>query len=226
MTLSNRWRKLIKCLPEGATLLAVSKGHPVASIRELFDLGQLDFGENRLQEAIPKIKELNDFGSIRWHFIGRLQSNKVRAVIRSFDVIHSVDSIELAERISRIAVEENRSPQIMIQVKFREDPTKGGFTPEELAENWPRLIKLKKQNFQIIGLMSMAPIKLGMTGRIQLFNECRLLADQLELKECSMGMSRDWEEALDSGATWIRLGSALFGPRSDVVNLNTDINKD
>ncbi len=226
MTLSKRWRELINSLPKGVKLLAVSKGHPASSIRKVFDLGQFDFGESRLQEALPKIKELCECGKIRWHFIGRLQSNKVRAVIRAFDVIHSVDSIELAERISRIALEENRSPQVMIQVKFREDPTKGGFSPEELSRAWPKLTSLERKNLQIIGLMTMAPIFLGLTERRELFKECRFLADQLGIKECSMGMSSDWKEALDSGATWIRLGSLLFGARPDVVNLNTDINKD
>ena len=99
--LSLRFQHFQGCLPSGVNLLAVSKGHPATSIRSLIELGQLDFGESRLQEALPKIAEFKELKQISWHFIGRLQSNKVRGVLRSFQVIHSVDSFKLAERISR-----------------------------------------------------------------------------------------------------------------------------
>ena len=104
-SLADRWRLLRAQIPTGSRLLAVSKGHPAASIRALADQGQREFGESRLQEALPKQEQLADL-AIEWHFIGRLQSNKVRSVVRSFPVIHSVDSLALAQRISRISGEE------------------------------------------------------------------------------------------------------------------------
>ena len=112
-------------LPPRARLLAVSKGHPAASIRAVASLGQQAFGESRLQEAVEKQALLSDL-TLQWHFIGRLQRNKVRGVVKAFSVIHSVDSLALAERVSRIAVEEGCCPEVLLQVRFREDPTKGG----------------------------------------------------------------------------------------------------
>ena len=218
-----RFRHISASLPSGVQLLAVSKGHSISSIRSLADIGHIDFGESRLQEALPKLQALQGMKGLRWHFIGRLQSNKVRSVVRHFEFIHSVDSVALAERISKIAFEEKRSPKTMLQVKFREDPTKGGFVPEELIDAWPKLSQLS--DLRIIGLMTMAPINLDLNDRKELFRECRALADQLHLPDCSMGMSNDWEQALHSGTTWLRLGSSLFGARPNNVNSPTDITK-
>ena len=105
---AERWQALQAVRPSSSRLLAVSKGHPAESVRCVAELGQCDFGESRVQEALPKQEELIDL-NLRWHFIGRLQSNKVRPVVKAFDVIHSVDSLSLAERVSRIALEENLS---------------------------------------------------------------------------------------------------------------------
>jgi len=195
----------------GVNLLAVSKGQEPDSIRKLYGYGQLDFGESRLQEAIPKKNHLNDLNQLRWHFVGKLQKNKVRGVIKEFEFIHSVDSLSLIERISRIAHEEKKIPNIFLQVKFRDDPQKGGFLKQELLKCWPKIVSLK--NIHLIGLMTIPPIFLNLDQRKDLFCECRNLANHLELKDCSMGMSNDWEEALEVGATWIRLGSLLFGKR-------------
>ena len=221
--LSARLREISQCLPSGVQLLAVSKGHSVSSIRALTSLGHCDFGESRLQEALPKLSALKDVKGLRWHFIGRLQANKVRNVVRCFEYIHSVDSLALAERISRIAGEEGRSPKTMLQVKFREDPTKGGFAPDELIKDWSKLKQLN--HLRLVGLMTMSPICLDLEERINLFKDCRGLADQLNLPDCSMGMSSDWKEALQAGATWLRLGSALFGHRLKHVNSSSDITK-
>ena len=192
-------------------LLAVSKGHPASAIRLLTCNGQRDFGESRIQEALPKMDLLKDLSQIRWHFIGHLQANKVRKVIKSFTFIHSVDSFSLSERISRIAQEENCLPKVMLQIKLREDPSKGGFSMENLQRFWPQLIRLSHIN--IIGLMTIPPIHLDLQERKKVFVECREFANKLELTDCSMGMSNDWEEALECGATWIRVGSFLFGQR-------------
>ena len=220
---SERFQEIAACLPANVKLLAVSKGQPSISISSMADFGQVDFGESRLQEALPKLKVLEERKNLRWHFIGRLQSNKVRSVVRAFDFIHSVDSVALAERVSRISLEEQRSPQIMLQVKFREDPTKGGFAPSKLIEAWPKLSLL--DHLKIVGLMTMAPIDLDIVERKSLFRDCRDLANKLNLPECSMGMSNDWQQALEAGATWLRLGSSLFGERSNHVNSPTDITK-
>ena len=213
MICSNEFKKIKGSLPLGVNLLAVSKGHDHESIRKLSDFGQLDFGESRLQEAIPKKKHLNDLKQLKWHFVGKLQKNKVRGVIKEFNFIHSVDSLSLIERISRISQEEQKIPNIFLQVKLRDDPQKGGFLKQDLLKNWSKIVSLK--NIHLIGLMTIPPIALNFDQRKDLFYECRNLANHLELNDCSMGMSNDWQEALECGATWIRLGSLLFGKRKD-----------
>ena len=209
-SLAARWQALHVGRSPSARLLAVSKGHPAAAVRGVAELGQCDFGESRVQEALPKQQELMDL-KLRWHFIGRLQSNKVRPVVKAFDVIHSVDSLALAERVSRIAVEEARQREVLLQVKLRPDPSKGGLSADELGAIWSDLQALP--GLRISGLMTMAPLDMDLQQRKALFSECRALADRLALTECSMGMSTDWQEAADAGSTWLRIGSALFGPR-------------
>ena len=209
-------------LRSGVNLLAVSKGQDISSIRLLASSGQIDFGESRVQEALPKLDSLKDLKDIRWHFIGSLQANKVRQVVSTYDVIHSVDSLKLAKRISRIAGEECKKPAVMAQVKFRNDSNKGGFNSEELLDSWDELIQLP--NIDLVGLMTLAPLSFDLTQRKVLFKECRLFADKLRLEDCSMGMSADWKEAVESGATWIRLGTSLFGSRLR-AQLRQDINK-
>ena len=202
-------------LPLGVNLLAVSKGHTQESIRKLFQYGQLDFGESRLQEAIQKKNDLCDLNQLRWHFVGTLQKNKVRGVIKEFDFIHSVDSVPLLRRISRISQEEQKTPNVYLQVKFKTDPNKGGFLKQDLLTNWTEIVSLK--NIYLNGLMAIPPIALNSSQRKDLFCECRNLANHLGLKDCSMGMSNDWQEAIEVGATWIRLGSLLFGKKSEYV---------
>ena len=211
MIISNEFKKIKDSLPLGVSLLAVSKGHDAKSIRKLSSYGQLDFGESRFQEAILKKCDLNDLNHLRWHFVGKLQKNKVRGVIKEFDFIHSVDSLPLVERISRISQEEQKRPSIFLQVKFRDDPAKGGFLKQDLLKSWTSIVSLK--NINVVGLMTIPPISLNLDQRKDLFSECRNLADHYKLNDCSMGMSSDWAEAVESGATWIRIGSLLFGKR-------------
>ena len=206
---SDDFKKVKDSLPLGVSLLAVSKGNNQESIRKLFAYGQLDFGESRLQEAIPKKNDLKDLNQLRWHFIGTLQKNKVRGVVKEFDFIHSVDSLPLLERISRISKEEQKTPNLFLQVKFRDDPKKGGFLKHDLLESWSKIISLN--NIKVVGLMTILPIALNTNQRKEVFCECRNLANHLGLKDCSMGMSKDWKESIEVGATWIRLGSLLFG---------------
>lgn len=211
LTGSNEFKIIKDSIPLGVNLLAVSKGHKHDSIRKLSGYGQLDFGESRLQEAILKKIDLSDLTQLRWHFVGTLQKNKVRRVIKEFDFIHSVDSLPLVERISRISKEEQKTPNIFLQVKFRDDPKKGGFSKKDLLKCWPNIISLN--NINLIGLMTIPPIAFNSYQRKDLFCECRNFANHLGLKDCSMGMSNDWQEAIQGGATWIRLGSLLFGKR-------------
>jgi len=185
-----RWQVLQAARPSSSRLLAVSKGHPAASVRCVAELGQCDFGESRVQEALPKQEELIDL-NLRWHFIGRLQSNKVRPVVKAFDVIHSVDSLALAERVSRIAVEEGRQPEVLLQVKLRPDPSKGGLSADELGAIWSDLQALP--GLRISGLMTMAPLGDGCRSAQGVVFRCRALADRLALAECSMGIEHGLE---------------------------------
>ena len=198
-------------LPEPCRLLAVSKGQPVERIREAAACGQRSFGESRLQEAMAKQEALADLPPLDWHFIGRLQANKIRPILRHFHTIHSLDSLAIAERIDRIAQEEGCRPRIFLQVKLRPDPGKTGFSAGELREVWSRLRQL--QGLDPVGLMTIAPLGLSADAHLALFEACRTLAQELGLSELSMGMSGDWPEAVRAGSTWVRLGSSLFGPR-------------
>jgi len=210
--LAERLESLRRQLPATTHLLAVSKGQPSPRMRAAVALGLRSFGESRLQEASLKQQELADLEPLDWHFIGRLQANKVRGVLRHFGTIHSLDSLELAERMARIAAEEGLAPAVLLQVKLRPDPAKGGLSAEELQQLWPRLAALRA--LRLVGLMTIAPLGLDAAARLALFRDCAALADGLGLPERSMGMSQDWPEAVLAGSTWLRLGGALFGLRS------------
>jgi len=210
--LAQRLEGFRRQLPSRTRLLAVSKGQPVEAIRLAYGLGLRSFAESRLQEAVAKQEALADLAEIDWHFIGRLQANKVRGVLRRFGTIHSLDSLELAQRLQRIAAEEGLSPAVLLQVKLRPDPAKGGWDPDQLRQQWAQLQLLAP--LRLIGLMTIPPLGLAPAERRRLFGDCAALAQELGLAELSMGMSDDWPEAVAAGSTWVRLGSALFGPRS------------
>jgi pyridoxal phosphate enzyme (YggS family) len=209
--LAARLEALRRQLPPSCRLLAVSKGQPAAAIREAVAAGQRSFAESRLQEAVAKQAELRDLGPLDWHFIGRLQANKARGVLRHFGTIHSLDSLELAERLQRIAAEEKLSPGVLFQVKLLPDPSKTGFSAEALTQAWPHLRALAP--LRPLGLMTIAPLGLEPPERLRLFRRCHDLAGAFGLPELSMGMSGDWPEAVEAGSTWLRLGSLLFGAR-------------
>ena len=211
MEISN-YIKIKKKLPLNVNLLAVSKGFSSQEIKTIQNLGQNDFGESKLQEAFEKQLTLKDLKQIKWHFIGRIQSNKIRKIVQNFNYIHSVDSFEKLEKISNISFEEKKNPLLMLQVKLSDDPTKGGFNPELLIKKWRDIKELK--NITLTGLMTINPRGLSSKKNLELFKKCRTLADSLQLPDCSMGMSGDWEEAIEAGSTWLRLGSLIFGDRS------------
>ena len=204
--------KIKNQIPSNVNILAVSKGFKSQEIKTIQNIGQNDFGESKFQEAFEKQLILKDLKQIKWHFIGRIQSNKIRKIVQNFKYIHSVDSFEKLQKISSISYEEKKNPFIMLQVKLSDDPSKGGFRPELLISKWREIQELK--NITLKGLMTINPRGLSSKENSELFKKCRSLADSLQLPDCSMGMSGDWEEAIDSGSTWLRLGSLIFGDRS------------
>ncbi len=208
----SNYLKIKTQIPSNVNILAVSKGFKSQEIKTIHNLGQNDFGESKYQEAFEKQLILKDLKQIKWHFIGRIQSNKIRKIVQNFKYIHSVDSFEKLQKISRISYEEKKNPFIMLQVKLSDDPSKGGFEPDLLISKWSEIQELK--NITLKGLMTINPRGLSSNENSELFKKCRSIADSLQLSDCSMGMSGDWEEAIDSGSTWLRLGSLIFGDRS------------
>ena len=207
----SNYLKIKNKIPLNVNILAVSKGFKSQEIKTIHNIGQNDFGESKFQEAFEKKLILKDLKKIKWHFIGRIQSNKIRKIVQNFHYIHSVDSLEKLQKISNISFEEKKNPLIMLQVKFSDDPTKGGFNPDFLILSWEEIQELK--NIKLIGLMTINPRGLSSIENLKLFKRCRSLADKFQLPDCSMGMSEDWKEAVDSGTTWVRIGSTIFGKR-------------
>lgn len=198
------------------TLIAVSKYANQDQMIEAFRQGVTQFGESRVQDAVLKQEELSSaFGNkVCWHFIGHLQSNKVKKVIGNFDLIHSVDSLDLAQVISREASKAGITQKILLQIKIVPDDSKSGFSILNVKECFGQLLALP--NLKIEGLMTITPLTADATVRRNCFEGLRKLRDELrqmhgiDLNELSMGMSDDWEEAILAGSTMIRLGKAIF----------------
>ena len=207
----SNYLKIKTQIPSNVNILAVSKGFKSQDIKILNKLGQNHFGESRFQEALEKKLSLKELKEIKWHFIGRIQSNKIKKIVQNFQFIHSVDSYEKLKKISIAASQEMKNPKLMLQVKFLNDPNKGGFNPDSLRENWIEIHRIK--NVNIVGLMTINPKGLSSQENLELFKKCRALADSFDLSDCSMGMSGDWREAISAGSTWLRLGSIIFGER-------------
>lgn len=196
--------------PARLRIVAVTKAHPIAVARRAMEAGLTRLGESRVQEAEPKIAALPD---IEWHFIGRIQSNKARRVIRSFAVIHSVDSVDLLRRLDRRAAEENRRSRVLLQVNVAAEASKAGLAPDGLTAI------VAPTNLDLVGLMTIAPMGASEQEARAVFGRLRELRDRLQeaagigLPELSMGMSADAEAAAAEGATLVRIGTALFGTR-------------
>jgi pyridoxal phosphate enzyme (YggS family) len=196
-------------------LLAVSKTFPVESVRSAFSAGQKLFAENYVQEALPKMQELEDL-SLEWHFIGHLQSNKVKAVADRFALIHSVDRVKLAQEISDRS---QKTQKILLEVNLAGEISKSGCGPGDL----PQLIEAVQgmPRVQLAGLMFMPPPNLSPTDQHQYFTNAAALRQSMtkylsaghDLSELSMGTSHDYVEAIAHGATIVRLGSIIFGER-------------
>jgi pyridoxal phosphate enzyme (YggS family) len=195
------------------TLIPVSKTHPVSTLREAMEAGITVFGENKVQEAEGKILEIGG-GKIEWHLIGHLQSNKARKAVKLFDVIQTVDSIELAERLERICEEEGRSElKIFIQVDLGSEDTKSGVSEADL----PKLVEFINdcKSLKLLGLMQVPPFFEEVEKVRPFFKRLREIRDELLPKgKLSMGMSHDFTIAIEEGATHIRVGTAIFGERN------------
>lgn len=200
------------------TLVAVSKTKPVEMLQEAFEAGVRHFGENRVQEAATKIPHLPKAG-LTWHLIGHLQSNKAKSAVELFDVIHSVDSIALATRLNRLAGEHNKQVPIFLQVHLGDEESKAGVDPADLPALFQASYQLPHLN--ITGLMAIPPYFPDPEQVRPSFVTLRQLRDQLAvqfpdqppLPFLSMGMSHDFEVAIEEGATHVRVGTALFGGR-------------
>jgi pyridoxal phosphate enzyme (YggS family) len=199
-----------KKLTAGQKLLAVSKKQPVEKIIQMHNEGQIDFGENYIQEAIDKITQLSHL-NIKWHMIGPLQKNKIKFLKNHFEYIHSIDSVEIAERVSEKSIQIQHVQKIFIQLNLSNENSKSGFSEQSLIENWQILNQL--QGLRIVGLMTMPPLQNNAYENRIYFQKCFRLGQRLDLKEFSMGTSHDFDIALSEGATWIRLGTILFGKR-------------
>ena len=197
-------------------LIAVSKTFPAESIRDALEAGQRHFGESRLQEAEPKLEVLPS--SLHWHFIGRVQRNKVRRILPLFDVIHAVDSLRLAAHMDGVAQETDLFPKVFLQVNVGGEVSKGGFEPEVLMNEMAALAAMER--LEILGLMCIPPEGPDAESARPWFVMLREFRDRLErefglsLPALSMGMSGDFEVAIEEGATHVRVGSAIFGKRA------------
>ena len=202
--------------PASIELLAVSKTFPVEAIREAVAAGQLLFGENKVQEILAKAPQLP--ASLQWHLIGHLQSNKVRKVLPQVKAIHSIGSLDLARDVDRIAAELGLFPQVYLEVNVGDESSKHGFSDEKLRANLEALYSLKRLEIQ--GLMCIPPFDPDPTLSRPYFTKLRTLRDELEqrggapLPLLSMGMSHDFDIAVEEGATIVRVGSAIFGARN------------
>ena len=214
-------KKVISKLPENVQLVAVSKFHPVEDLQEAYDAGQRLFGENRAQELVAKAPQLPD--DIRWHFLGHLQKNKVRAIMPYVSVIESVDSVQLLKLIEKEAARIDRTVDVLLQLHVAQEETKSGFSIDEvleageageLTENLPHV--------HVCGVMAMATLTDDMEQVAREFDLVRRTYLTLKdgcfdespyFNELSMGMSDDWQVAVKYGATLVRIGTSIFGAR-------------
>lgn len=203
--------------PEEVKLLAVSKTFPVEDVKAAYDAGQRIFGENRVQELEEKTGKLPD--DIKWHLIGHLQSNKVRKAVENSALIHSVDSLKLARKIDKVAGECGKKQKILLEINVSGEDSKFGVAVQDEA------VKLAEEvagleNIELLGLMTMAPFGADEDELKEIFASLRHLRERIEeqlkiqLPELSMGMSSDYQAAIEEGATMVRIGTAIFGKRT------------
>ena len=202
-------------LADGITLVAVSKTWPAEVVREAVEAGQTVFGENKVQEGIEKVPVLP--GTLDWHLIGHLQKNKVRKAVTLFSWIETIDSLALAQRVGRIGAEEGVVPKVLLQVNVGEDEAKSGYSAEGVRRDLDGLLAIEQ--VEVRGLMTIPPFDPDPEKTRPHFAALRELRDKLEtasgkpLPHLSMGMSHDFEVAIEEGATFVRVGTTIFGKR-------------
>jgi pyridoxal phosphate enzyme (YggS family) len=197
-------------------LVAITKTHLAEKVREAIEAGQTLFGESRVQEARAKVPELPS--NIRWHFVGHLQKNKVRQALPLFEMIHSIDSLALAQDINRIAEEEGYYPRVLLEVNVAGEGSKFGFSPDDLRGQMEALLALPRLSIE--GLMCIPPLAVESEDSRKFFVQVRELRDSIEkefsmkLPQLSMGMTQDFPIGIEEGATLVRVGTAIFGERT------------
>ncbi|WP_288788662.1 YggS family pyridoxal phosphate-dependent enzyme [Elizabethkingia miricola] len=215
MSIQKNYEEIIQSLPANVKLVAVSKTHPAEAIQEVYNLGQRVFGENKVQEMVAKQPILpND---IQWHLIGHLQSNKVKYVAEFVDTIESVDSEKLLEEINKQAAKHNRKIKVLLQVKIAEEDSKTGMEVSETKELFLKYLQGHFENIEITGLMGIGTFTDDTEQTKREFLFLKRLFDQLsiqkKLETLSMGMSGDYQLAIECGSTSVRIGSSIFGAR-------------
>ena len=202
--------------PDDIELVAISKTHDAEKVRTAYEAGQTLFGESRVQEARAKIPELPS--SLRWHFVGHLQKNKIRHALPLFELFHGIDDVDLAREMNRIAEEQGMHPRILLEVNVAGEGSKFGFKPDRLREEMESLLSLTRLSIE--GLMTIPPLAEEAEASRKFFVDLRELRGALEkefdmkLPHLSMGMTNDFVVAVEEGATLVRVGTAIFGKRS------------
>lgn len=216
MSLEQNYKDILSQLPQNVKLVAVSKNHPSEKIKEVYDLGQRAFGENKVQELLEKQPVLpND---IEWHLIGHLQTNKVKYIAGFISMIESIDSEKLLKEVDKEALKNNRKINVLLQVKIANEETKFGLTTDEAKDIFNQYLEGNFPNIEIKGLMGMASFVDDETQIREEFSVLKNLFDELSqlkpLETLSMGMSGDFPLAIDCGSNSVRVGSAIFGERN------------
>ncbi len=221
MSIQTNIQEIKKSLPQHVTLVAVSKTHPVETVMEAYNAGHRIFGENKVQELVPKYEAMPK--DIEWHLIGHLQSNKVKYIASFVSLIHSVDSIKLLEVIDKEAQKHNRVIDCLLQIHIASEETKFGLSADELEELLSSKDYKEMKNIRLVGLMGMATFTDNMAqvrmefkflGNLFKSVKEKYFADKLWFKELSMGMSSDYTVAIEEGSTMVRIGSNIFGHRN------------
>lgn len=220
MSVKENLRQLRSSIPQGVELVAVSKFHPLEALREAYDEGQRVFGESRANELVEKAKQMP--GDVKWHFIGHLQTNKVRQILPYVSLIHSVDSERLLRLINSESIKLNRVTDVLMQLHVAKEETKFGFTPRELLDTVTPALVGELTGVRMVGVMGMASnvddesrIRQDFNEIHQAFNTLKssVFADDETFNVISMGMSHDWEMAIEEGSNMIRVGTTIFGER-------------
>jgi pyridoxal phosphate enzyme (YggS family) len=211
--------------PENIHLVVVTKTHSIDVVQEVLDAGATDLGENYIEEAVPKIQRFDQTMGVHWHMIGHVQSRKALAVCEYFDYLHSLDSVKLAERLCRFAIDLNRSLPVFLEFNVSGEESKAGWNICR-EENWDNIlvdigIILNLPGITVLGLMTIPPYSTEPENSRPYYHKLKkfqdTLIDRFQItagRELSMGMSGDFEVAIQEGATWVRIGQAILGPRS------------